>query len=213
MGRDKAFIELNGTPIIARVIETMRRVCAETLIVANDAATFASFDLPVVGDAYPGKGSLGGIFSGLRAVGQEHALAVACDMPFLNEGLLRYLISLSAKFDVIVPNVTSPSGKTPRGALADKRTKKTAPQPNQPLAKERDLHPMHAIYSKKCLAPMEQKIRLDDLRLIGFYDQVRVRTVGPTEVDQFDPGHWSFFNVNTPDDLEIAEKKQKAASR
>jgi molybdenum cofactor guanylyltransferase len=203
MGRDKAFIDLEGKPIIARVIEIIQRVCSETIIVANDAATYARFNLPVVGDVYPGKGSLGGIYSGLQAAKENYALAVACDMPYLNKDLLRYMITLASQFDVIIPHASSPSGKTPRGAAANSRDK-TSPQPNQSLAKERDLHPMHAIYGKQCLAPMEEKLRADDLRLIGFHDVVRVRTVESAEVDRFDPEHWSFFNVNTPQDLELA---------
>jgi molybdopterin-guanine dinucleotide biosynthesis protein A len=207
MGRDKAFIELNGKPIVAHVLETMQRICAETIIVANDAQTYARFSVPIVGDVFPDKGSLGGIYSGLRAAREEYVVAVACDMPFLSPDLLRFMISLASQFDVVIPQASSPSGKTPRGARAENFRAKTTPQPNQALAKERDLHPMHAIYSKQCLAPMEEKIRADDLRLIGFFDNVRVRTVESAEVDRFDPGHWSFFNVNTPEDLQIAERR------
>lgn len=207
MGRDKAFIEMNGKPIIARVIESMMRICSETIIVANDAARYSQFALPVVADVHPGKGSLGGIYSGLRAGRHEHVLAVACDMPFLNEDLLRYMISLTPKFDVIIPQVPTRSGKTRRGALSETHPLKTSPHPNQPLAKERDLHPLHAVYSRDCLGHMEEKIRSDDLRLIAFFDEVRVRTVDSDEVDRFDPEHWSLFNVNTPEDLEIAKQR------
>ncbi len=65
MGRDKAFIEFKGVPLIAHVIERVRHVSNDVLIVANDADAFVRFGLPVVADVYPGKGSLGGIFSGL----------------------------------------------------------------------------------------------------------------------------------------------------
>ncbi len=209
MGRDKAFIELNGKPIIARVLETVQRVCSETIIVANDTDGYALIlsgveeGARVVGDVFPGKGSLGGIFSGLQAAREDYVLAVACDMPFLNEDLLRYMISLVPEYDVVIPHASSPSGKTPRGARGEKRPEKTSPHPGQPIAKERDLHPMHAIYSKRCLAPIQARLRAGDLRLIGFHDSVRVRTV-ESEVDRFDPEHWSFFNVNTPEDLELA---------
>lgn len=209
MGRDKAFIALNGKPIVAHVLETMQRICSETIIVANNAPNYKHFSVPIVGDVFPGKGSLGGIYSGLQAANEEHVLAVACDMPFLNADLLRYMISLASKYDVVIPQASSPSSKTPRGALADSQPEKTAPHPNQPLAKENDLHPMHAIYSKQCLAPMREKLRADDLRLIGFFDRVRVRMIESAEVDRFDPLHWSFFNVNTPEDLEMAQNGRK----
>ncbi len=214
MGRDKAFLDFDGKPLIAHVIERVRALCSDVFIVANDAAAFAHFDTRVVSDVYPGKGSLGGIFSGLQAAREEYALAVACDMPFLNDALLCYLISLVPQFDVVIPRAPSPTGKTPRSLRGDKPPTPTSrglrrdgtipPRPHQLLAKEIDLHPMHAVYSKRCLAAIEERLRAGDLRAIGFHDAVRVRVVEPDEVDRFDPKHLSFINVNTPEDLSVA---------
>ncbi len=196
MGRDKAFIEFEGKPLIARVIERVQNVAAEVLIIANDNASYARFGLPIINDVYPGKGSLGGIYSGLLAASHEHALAVACDMPFLNEALLRYLISLASQADVVVPHAIDPSSNV---AHNGKR-----PRPAQVLAKSRDLHPTHAVYSKHCLEPIRARLLADDLRLISFFDDVRVHVVESAQVDQFDPQHLSFFNANTPQDFQNA---------
>jgi molybdopterin-guanine dinucleotide biosynthesis protein A len=210
MGRDKAFLDLDGAPLISRVIERVKNLCTEIIIVTNDPDAYRQFNTRLVGDVYAGKGSLGGMFSGLQATSGNYALAVACDMPFLNEDLLRYMISLAPQYDVVIPRAPTRSGKTPRGARGEKSGDKKPPRSDpkgtfsQPIAKESDLHPMHAIYSKNCLAPMEERLRADDLRLIGFHDAVRVRTVESAEVDRFDPQHWSFFNVNTPEDLQLA---------
>jgi molybdopterin-guanine dinucleotide biosynthesis protein A len=194
MGRDKAFLELDGKPLIAHVIDRVAPLCTETILVTNDAPAYARFGLRVIGDVYPGKGSLGGIYSGLHAAHTHYVLAVACDMPFLNQALLRYLISLAPTADVIVPRARDLSSNVLRDTLRP-----------QPLAKETNLHPMHAVYSKRCLEPIRAQIRADDLRIIGFYDKVQVRVVEPDEIDQFDPQHLSFFNANTPDDFEFAK--------
>jgi molybdopterin-guanine dinucleotide biosynthesis protein A len=199
MGRDKAFLEFDGKPLIAHVIERITRVCTDIIIVANDAPAYARFGLRVIGDVYPGKGSLGGIYSGLQAAHTPHVLAVACDMPFLNEALLRYLISLAPTADVIVPRARDLSSNVLRDT-----------QRLRPLAKEFDLHPMHAVYSKNCLEPMHAQLLTDDLRIISFYNAVRVRVVEPEEVDQFDPQHLSFFNANTPADFEFAKSLRSA---
>ncbi len=196
IGRDKAFLDLEGSTLIERVIEQVRKVCSEVIIVANDREAYAPFDARVVGDAFLGKGPLGGIFSGLQAAQEEYALAVACDMPFLNDALLRYLISLVPQADVIIPRAQDPSGNPARDQPAKSRSK--------PLAKESELHPLHAVYSKTCLEPMRRRLLADDLRLISFHDAVAVRIVEPEQVDRFDPLHWSFFNINTPEDLERA---------
>lgn len=196
MGRDKALLDFDGAPLIARVIARVRAVCAETLIVANDTAAYARFGLPVVSDVYPGKGSLGGIFSGLLAAPTEYALAVACDLPFLNDALLRYLISLAPQGDVIIPRVRAPKEDAPRAARYD-----------QLAVKESGLQAMHAVYSKRCLEPMRARLLADDLRIVNFFDEVRVRVVAPEEIARFDPQMLSFLNVNTPEDLSAAQSE------
>jgi molybdopterin-guanine dinucleotide biosynthesis protein A len=196
MGRDKALLDFDGAPLIARVIARVQRVCAETIIVANDAEAYARLGVRVVSDVYPGKGSLGGIFSGLQAAREEYALAVACDMPFLNDALLRHLISLAPQADIVIPRAHAPSGKA-----------KDATRYYQLAVKESGLQAMHAIYSKRCLEPMRARLLADDLRIINFFDEVRVRVVEPDQVARFDPQLLSFFNVNTPDDLLVAQSK------
>ena len=205
MGRDKAFIDLGGVPLVARVIERVEPLCTEIILVTNEAAAYEQFGCRIVADVYPGKGSLGGIFSGLQAAREQYALAVACDMPFLNRGLLSYLISLAPSFDVVIPRAEDQSGKAPRFPDRDgATTRKRAWPADRPIAKETNLHPMHAIYSRNCSAAMQTRLRENDLRAIGFHDLVRVRVVEAAEVDRFDPQHLSFFNANTPQDLEAA---------
>jgi molybdopterin-guanine dinucleotide biosynthesis protein A len=207
MGRDKALIEFEGAPLIARVFERVKPLCTEVIIVANDAAEYARFGLPVVGDVYPGKGSLGGIFSGLQAAREQFALVVASDMPFLNAALLSHLISLAPHFDVVIPRAQDPSGKTPRSLRGDKPAgERRVYGADRPIAKESNLHPMHAVYSKSCLPAIEARLLQNDLRAVGFLDSVRVRVVESDEVDRFDLQHLSFFNANTPEDLQFASQ-------
>lgn len=195
MGRDKAFLEFDGQFLIERVIARVSQVCDAVSIVSNDLDLYARFGVPVMGDVYPNKGSLGGIFTGLQSTREEYVLVVACDMPFLNEALLRHLISLAPQADVIVPRAKDLSSNVHRGR-PDASTMR--------FAKDADLHPTHAIYSKRCIDPMRARLLADDLRIISFYDMMKVRVVEPDEIDRFDPKHLSFFNANTPEDLEFA---------
>jgi len=70
--------------------------------------------------------------------------------------------------------------------------------------KESGLQAMHAIYSKGCLEPMRARLLANDLRIINFFDEVRVRVVEPHEVERFDPQMLSFINLNRPGDLATA---------
>jgi molybdopterin-guanine dinucleotide biosynthesis protein A len=86
MGRDKAFLELNGRPLIQIVVNRMADVCAEVLIVARNAERYAGLGVPVVEDRFPGVGVLGGLHAGLGAATSDLSLAVGCDVALLRRG-------------------------------------------------------------------------------------------------------------------------------
>lgn len=177
MGRNKAFVEVGGKPIIQRIIQRVRDLGSEIILVTATPADYAHLDVQLVDDLYPGKGPLGGIYTALTHAGHEHALVVSCDQPFLNPDFLRHLISLRAGFDVIVP-----------------------------LSQDGYPQSMQAVYSKQCLSPIRQRLDEDRLKVIGFFSDVRVREVSGDEIDRFDPNRLSFMNVNTPDDLQEAQR-------
>jgi molybdopterin-guanine dinucleotide biosynthesis protein A len=178
LGRDKAVEPVGGQPLIRRVIKRVSPVSSEIVVVVADHARGEALPLAeehrVALDLYPGKGSLGGIFSGLTAAREEWGLVVACDMPFLNLELLRYMMSLRENVDAVVPVL------------------------------EGRPEPTHALYSRACLPPIEERLKADDLKIAGFFEEVRVRYVPEEDISRFDPGHLSFFNINSQPDLDKA---------
>jgi len=174
LGRDKAFLRLDGRPLVERIIDTVAQFASEVIVVANDISLYESLDARVVSDIYPGKGALGGIFSGLRAATNLYALVVACDMPFLNISLLRYMRDLAPGYDLVIPRM---------GELTES---------------------LHAIYSQDCLPAIERQLMDNDLRIAHLFPHVRVRYVELEEINLFDPEHLSFFNINSQSDLEEA---------
>lgn len=201
MGRDKAWIELDGKFLIERVLDALRQVCSETIIVTNAAgfeglsARFVSER--IVPDEFPNAGSLGGLYSGLNAAENELAFAVACDMPFLNPTLIQELISFSSNYDIVIASA--------QDAARQAKKIESSGEPARETAKRFHLHPLHAAYRKTCLAPMRDAIARNDLRMISFHDRVRVRVVEQAEIEKIDPKLNSFRNVNTPEELERAE--------
>ncbi len=178
LGRDKAVEIVGGQPIIRRVLERVAGLTSENIVVAADQARGDALHLPdntrIVPDLYPGMGSLGGIFSGLAAARNDWAVVAACDMPFLNADLLGYLLSLREGADVVAPVV------------------------------EGRPEPTHALYSRECLPFIGERLSAGELKITGFYGGVRVRYVEEEEIRHFDPELLSFFNVNSPQDLERA---------
>jgi len=109
LGGIKALQVVGGKSLLQRVIDRVTLVSDRIVVVGFSARP----GLPAAGieyrqDLYPGKGPLGGIYTGLVASRSVYNLVVACDLPFLNVELLRHLIKLSPGFDAVVPRV----GKT-----------------------------------------------------------------------------------------------------
>ena len=176
MGTSKALLKVGDRPIIERVIEKVSLVGKEIILVTNTPDEYAHLGHPTVPDAYPGKGPLGGIYSGLKAASNPYALVVACDMPFLSTPLLRYMSLLSPGHDVVVPRLAQ------------------------------GIEPLRVIYTKTCLPAMETVLQQNHLRIISFYSQVRVRYVEQQEMEILDPQLFSLFNVNSLDDLQRARE-------
>jgi len=178
LGRDKALESIGGKLLIERVLDTLTPLTTEILVVVASPEQAEALPLPpsvrVLTDVYPKRGALGGIFTGLRASAEPWSLVVACDMPFLNPGLLQHLIEVSAGVDAVIPRL----GGRPE--------------------------PLHALYSKACLGPMERMLRAGQLKIAPLFDAVKVRYLDEETIDRIDPKHLSFFNINTQADLEEA---------
>ncbi|MFN2161688.1 MAG: molybdenum cofactor guanylyltransferase [Candidatus Promineifilaceae bacterium] len=171
MGRDKSFVPFEGRPMIEVVRDRVAGLGDELILITNNPEPYAYLNLPAFGDIYADCGPLGGIHSALANAASPYVLMVACDMPWLNRDLLEYLVSLRRTADIVVPRLD----KFPE--------------------------PLHAVYSKACLDPIETKLKAGDLKITRFYGQVNVRFVDREEIARFDPQGRSFTNINSPEDL------------
>jgi molybdopterin-guanine dinucleotide biosynthesis protein A len=127
------------------------------------------------GDVYDDHGSLGGIYTAVYHASHPHTLIVACDMPWLNRDLLQYMVNLKDEADIVVPRW------------------------------EKFPEPLHAIYHKNCLAPIQTNLEAKQLKITRFFSQVTVRFVERNEIERFDEYGRSFTNINTPQDLDEAD--------
>jgi molybdenum cofactor guanylyltransferase len=173
-GRPKALIEVGGRSIIERVLAALAPAVDEVLVVTNTPELYAFLGLPMVGDVYPDHGSLGGIYSGLKAAAGQAALTVACDMPFLHPEIVKLVAERAGEGDVVIPRVG------------------------------RQLETMHAAYGKACLPHIEARLEAGRLKIVDFFDKVRVVEIAEADVARFRDPHIAFMNVNAPDELERA---------
>ena len=118
MGRDKAFLEVEGNPIIERVLEVFRANFERVVLAGDRKERFTSYGINVVPDIYPGS-SLGGLYTGLHEAETEYVFVSSCDLPYPNAEILRYLCSLRHDFDAVVP--TTALGYEPLFAVYAKK--------------------------------------------------------------------------------------------
>ncbi len=178
MGKNKAFIQVEGVPIIRRIYDLFEGLFQEVIIVTNQKELFSGFTSKIYSDLIPDKGALGGLYTGLFFASFQHSFCVACDMPFIRKSLVQYLIEKIDDADVVIP-----------------RTKD-------------GLEPLHAIYSKNCVDPIRRMIEEGKSKIIDVYDDVKVRIVDEKDFFPYDPGGESFINVNTPEELRSIRKHE-----
>ena len=171
MGENKAFIEIEGVPIVSRIYTLFKELFQEVIIVTNQPELFKNFDSKIYSDLLPNKGALGGLFTGLFFSNFQYSFCVACDMPFIKKSLVQYLINNIEGEDVIVPR-----------------------------AKD-GLQPLHAVYSKNCLDPIKKIMEQGKYKIIDFYNLVSIKIVEEKDFTSLDPLRESFINVNTPEEL------------
>lgn len=199
IGRDKAFLEVGGMPLVERVLLPLAGLLPRLYIVTSRPApvrdaidalvgTLAGARVEVIEESACGFGPLGGLKVALEALAGLYgndlrALVVGCDMPFLDVELLRWLLEASRESrdaDVHVPLWSA------------------------------GLEPLHAVYSARCLPHLADALGRGRRRMVSFYSSV---VVAYLDVEKhFSPARvkTAFFNINTPAELEQANACEKA---
>lgn len=177
-GRPKGLERVGGRRVIDRVADALRDAADTLLLIANDPSAHEWLpDLPLAPDVRTNCGSLGGIHAAIVRAGRP-VLVVAWDMPFVPAGLLRALRDAGAQADAVLPESGS----------------------------RRGVEPLCAYYSPACVPAIERRLEANDMRVISFFEEVRVARLPESEIRRFGDPAVLFMNVNTPDDLALAER-------
>jgi molybdopterin-guanine dinucleotide biosynthesis protein A len=172
MGRDKAFLEIDGRPLITIMLDLARPFTDLILISSNDTDAFAFLDFRVIPDMYAQQGPLAGLHSGMLSAARELVLLLPCDVPGLSSNLLRQLIIRSGEHDVVVPRTS-----------------------------DRRIHPLPGIYRRTCLPVLERELREGRNSMFRFLQHPTLKVCqldgssGAFEDSELE-------NLNTPADVE-----------
>ncbi|MEJ2032180.1 MAG: molybdenum cofactor guanylyltransferase [Deltaproteobacteria bacterium] len=171
-GANKALVHLEGQPLIAHIAHLFSRLFSERLLVTNSPAEFEFLGWPTTCDRYRDAGPLAGIEAALRTISSPRAMIVGCDMPLLDERLLRHLCRFPPEWDVVLP-------WTCRGP-----------------------EPLCAVYHRRIWPAVDQALRRQERRIGRLLAGLTVRRIGEAELLEVVSDLSSFYNVNCRQDLE-----------
>jgi molybdopterin-guanine dinucleotide biosynthesis protein A len=177
MGRDKGLVQLGPLTLIEHVAKRLDKLGDEIIVTTNNPEDYAFLGLPLYADPQPGAGAAYGLQTALTSARGNIVIVAACDMPFIETALVRHMLDqLTADTDVVVPY------------------------------RQGRFEPLLAIYRRRtCLEALTRALEAGQMRMIAFYSQVNVLKIGDDQLKLLDPYDLSFFNVNTPEDLAVAE--------
>lgn len=177
MGENKAFLRVGGERLIDRTVRIFRSIFDEVIVVTNEPLDYLDQDVTLATDIVSGKGPLGGIYTGLFFSSFPFSFVAACDMPFLNEAFIRFMIDRAGENDIVVP-------ETPDG-----------------------LQPLHAVYSRTCLRSIAGLLEEDRVKVSELYRRMKTLKIQAEAILPYDPEFIIFSNVNSPDDLKKYSSK------
>ncbi len=180
-GKKKGFRRIGGRMIMERIHRELSAVVDEIIIVTNDPSAFAGFDSMIVSDIDQSRCALSGLHAGIYYASYDRVFVTACDTPFVRRDIIRYILSKAdSKHDVIIPEG------------------------------EGGLEALLSVYTKACLPRIESNLKNKIFMIKKFYAKNRVKVVPAEELKKIDPLMESFFNVNTPEDIVIANGMAEA---
>ncbi|MFP4350761.1 MAG: molybdenum cofactor guanylyltransferase [Desulfococcaceae bacterium] len=176
-GRNKALLDIGGKTILDRLLSLFEGLFEEIILVANDPEHYLDKDFVITADLLDVRSSLTGIHAGLFTATHPYAFFAACDAPFLKREVVEMVLDrIEPGIDVVIPET------------------------------ETGIEPLCAVYSKNCLIPAERNLRRENFQIRRMFKKLRVRTVSPKVLTSRDPQLISFFNINTPEDLDKARR-------
>ena len=121
MGRDKAWMEVGGKPLIRLAVEKAHALGIQEIFISGRAGEdYSALKCPVLFDLEPGFGPVGGIERGLYECASPLLLVLAVDLPRMSLKLLGRMQSACDRLTGVVPKLNGQL--EPMAAIYPKRS-------------------------------------------------------------------------------------------
>ncbi len=175
-GEQKTLMKIGGIRILDRIFEVMTAVFDDIILVTNTPAQYLEWDATIVTDLLPVKSSLTGIHTGLFYTRTDYAFFTAGDTPFLKKEMVAAVVAgISPGIDIVMPET------------------------------EFGREPLCAVYARSCLEPARSSVENSRFKIMRTFRKKNVKVISEKTARKADPRLLSFFNVNTPEDLQRAK--------
>lgn len=181
-GKDKALIKFRNKHLITYIVATALKIAEKIIVVTKSNKEFYESLLPksviIAKDEFDIQSPLIGMLTGMKILNTGYAAVFPCDCPFINANLIMHLFKSVNGFDAAIP-------KWPNGYI----------------------EPLHAIYKIESTIPsIEKALRNGALSISSAIKYLKkVAYIPINELKKYDPKLLSFFNINTLEDLKVAE--------
>ena len=181
MGQDKALLTVEGMTLLERCVANLLALVTDVVVVADTPNKYALPCGRVIADTFPDCGPVGGIITGLTALGPGTHFVLACDMPVVKPVVLQLLQKAATlEWDAVVPEV---NGR---------------------------LEPLCAVYRHSAAPGLLRYLETGERSARGAVATLRMKRIGEGVLRRIDPNLISFTNANTPEEWQQAQRLLKS---
>jgi molybdopterin-guanine dinucleotide biosynthesis protein A len=182
MGQDKTLLKLGGVPMLLRTAQLVESVVGSVAVIGRPGlgqGIAQELGLRIVPDDWPAGGPLGGMATALRVTTSPWSLVVACDLPYLTQSWLEYLVSraLASSADAVLP----------MNALG--------------------AEPLCAMYHKRSEPAIRRAMESGTRKVHDALASIRIEPIESSQWREFSRDGSLFRNMNSPADYEEAKAK------
>jgi len=174
MGRDKAWMEMGGRPMISCVLNALKPAVTEAAVIAN-TADYEALGVPILRDVNLGIGPIEAVRTALAFSRYDRLILVGCDMPFVTAELFLYLLSKCGGYASVVP-----------------------------LGPDSMPEPLCAVYSRQSLTEVDRMIASRQFKISPLFERIPTLFVEFEELSGLSGAELFFENINTPEQYQRA---------
>lgn len=186
LGFDKQLLAHDGRYVMDDILEKLKLIFEEVIIVSNTPLLHEGRNCRIISDTYLDAGPLGGIQAGLSAATYSTCFFTACDMPWISEDYINYLMQhkcTEPEIEILV---------TRQGTMVE---------------------PLSGLYDKRLLERVEDLLKAGHRRIQSLLKTAQTDYIPERVALKYSPDWSMFANINTPDDLARFYETQKGAER